>query len=90
MKNKDEMYKEAMKLALDLAEKSIIHEMQEMYMVDNNSRAQNIRKDSENNINSESNSVQRFRSKQYELYGAIYSLLEGFNGYKIVKIEECD
>jgi len=87
-KRAKEIYKLAKSLSEDLAEDYIATNMQEMMIEDYKIRAKNIRKCSEEDTNPGDSAVQDYLRYQRCIYDAVYSLLEGYKGYKITKDEE--
>jgi len=84
----DDDYKLAKSLSEDLAENYVATNLQEMMIEDYKIIARNIRKCSEEDINSGHSTVQDYRKYQRCIYDAVYSLLEGYKGYKITRDRE--
>ena len=75
-------------LARDLAEKCMQDEAADMMMVGTADIARGIREKSESNEDQTDHLVQRYRGYRRVIYSSLYDLIEGYNGYKLVKVEE--
>ena len=87
MNNK--IYKLATFLANDLAEDYMASNISDMMITDSKAKAKAIRELSEANTDQMSSSVQEYRRDQRAIYGALYSLIDGYKGFKIVKNGDC-
>ena len=83
----NKIYKLATFLASDLAEDYMASNISDMMITD--SKAKAIRELSEANTDQMSSSVQEYRRDQRAIYGALYSLIDGYKGFKIVKNGDC-
>lgn len=81
-------YKIATKLANDLAEEYLASDFCDMMISDGAEKAKKVRELSEANTDQLAPLVQKYRSYQRAIYSSLYPLIEGYNGYKIVKIDE--
>jgi hypothetical protein len=81
-----EIYKVAKELAADLAEEELAANMGEMFIENSGEKAKKIRLLSENDADIFNPAVHEFRRAERTIYGAVYSLLEGFGDYKLIDI----
>lgn len=75
-------------LASKFAEDCVVSECIDMMIVDGSKIAKAIRHNSESNIDVASRNVQTFRANQRAIYSALWYLLDGKYGYKLVPIEK--
>ena len=81
----NDTYKIATKLAADLAEDYLASNIADMMIEDAREKAADARKMSEDNHADQLDPrVQEFRAGQRAIYGAVYSLIEGYKGYKLI------
>ena len=87
----NDTYKIATKLAADLAEDYLASNIADMMIEDAREKAAATRKMSEDStfakVDQLDPRVQEFRAGQRAIYGAVYSLIEGYKGYKLIKNE---
>jgi len=80
-------FKEAQALASELAEDELQANMAEMFIEHSREKAKAVRALVEANKDTLATpTAQEYRSIHRSVYGAIYSLLEGYKGYKLVKL----
>jgi len=86
--NRDNVYNTAKSLAADLAERELQCNIADMYIEHSAEKARMVRKQVEENYNgSNSGAAQEYKSAERSIYGAVYQLLEGYKGYKLIKVE---
>lgn len=78
-------YEIATSLANDLAEDYLASNIADMMITGSRGKAKAIRELSEANTDQASRNVQEYRRDRRAIYSAVYSLLDGYKGYKIVK-----
>ena len=79
-------YQIADELSGDLAEKYIASNMSDEMIKGGKEKAKAIRELSDSNLNQMDPRVQNYRTEKRAMLSAIYNLMEGHGGYKIVKI----
>ncbi len=85
--NDDEIYKTAQSLASDLAEDDAAARIAEMFIENSREKAAGVRARSEAKRAwlGTSNIEDQYHLDQSAIYGAIYSLLRGYKGWKLVR-----
>lgn len=83
-----EIYKIASSLAADLAEGELQANMCEMFIENSRQKAKDIRELAEKEPNNPHFAVCEFHRIQRSVYAAIYQLLEGYKGYKLVDVSK--
>jgi len=78
-------YELATSLANDLAEDYFAGNIADMMIEGGRDKAKDIRELSESNTDQLNKHVQEYRREQRVIYSALYDLIEGYKGYKIVK-----
>lgn len=81
----DQKYEVATALANDLAEAYVASNIADMMITGASEKANAIRALSEANTDQMNRNVQEYRSVQRAIYSAVWSLLDGYCGYKLVK-----
>ena len=79
-------YELADKLAAGLAEKLIAANFSEMMIEGGQEKAKKVRELSDANTNQMGRLVQEYRRERRTIMSAVYSLIEGYEGYKLVEI----
>jgi len=72
-------------LANDLAETYVASNIADMMITGSSEKAKAIRALSEANTDQMNRTVQEYRSVQRAIYSALWDLLDGYGGYKLVK-----
>ena len=80
-----DIYELATSLAGDLAEDYLASNISDMMIPGSRDKAKAIRELSDANTDQGNKHVQEYRREQRAIYSALYSLIEGYNGYRIVK-----
>jgi len=80
-----ETYKLATKLASDLAEDYLASNIADMMITGSRAKAKAIRELSEANTDQGNRNVQEYRQGERAVCSALYKLINGYKGYKIVK-----
>lgn len=81
----NDTYEIATMLANDLAEDYLASNIADMIIPRSRDKAKAIRELSEANTDQMNKHVQEYRRYQRAIYSSLYKLIEGYNGYKIVK-----
>ena len=81
-------YQVANELSSDLAEKYIASNISDAMITGGKEKAKEIRELSDSNLNQMDSRVQDYRREKRAMLSAIYSLFEGYDGYKIVKMQK--
>jgi hypothetical protein len=84
----DPKYAVATALANDLAEAYIASNIADVMITGSCEKAKAIRDLSEANTDQGNRNVQEYRSTQRVIYSALWDLLYGYGGYKLVKQEQ--
>ena len=78
-------FKVAHSLACDLAERYMASNIADMMITGSKDKARAIRELSESNNDQCNRQVQEFRGYQRVIYSSLYNLIDGYNGYELVK-----
>ncbi|MFM7010925.1 MAG: hypothetical protein ACKO0Z_16655 [Betaproteobacteria bacterium] len=84
----DQKHATATALANDLAEAYVASNIADMMIIGSREKAKAIRALSEANTDQGNRAVQEYRSTQRAIYSALWDLLDGYGGYKLVKQEQ--
>ena len=84
----NDTYRLAALLANNMAVRYMASNISDMMITDGVKKAEVIRDQSKRNINQMDPRIQEFRRDERAIYSAVYYLLEGYNGYKIVKVDD--
>lgn len=85
----NETYKLANFLANNLTEDYMAANISDMMITGGEAKAKAVRELSEANTDQMDGRVQEYRRDRRAIYGAIYSLIDGYKGFKIVKTDGC-
>ncbi len=80
-------YQTAMSLAADLAEDNLAANISEMFIEHGKARAAEFRAASEAGLHHDVPAVREYENTKRAIYGAVYDLLNGYKGWKLVKTE---
>lgn len=89
--SRDDIFKVACALAADLAEDELAENIGQLMIERGREKAQAIRAKVDANQDGagpEFTACQEYRTIRWSVYGACYSLLEGYKGYRLVKIDD--
>lgn len=81
----DSTYEIASKLADDLTVDYLASNIADMMITGSREKAKVIRKLSEDNTAQSNKHVQEYRRDRRAIYSALYDLVEGYHGYKIIE-----
>lgn len=81
----DDIYRTACELADQLAEDELAANMAEMFVENSQEKASIVRAMSKTDPNNPLPALCEYHAIRRSVYGAVYSLLEGYGGYKLVK-----
>lgn len=84
--NKNDQFDISQFLAADLAEDELRNNISEMMITNSSEKSKTIRDLVDSNQDSIDNSAaQEYRTARRSIYGAIWNLIDGYKGYKLVK-----